>query len=146
MVIEGLKNLDSPNRTDPFIISHAAHPAATCGSGSDAADAFMLTDYARTDGHRLRRVEPLAQATRELAALVRPRTSLIEARTAASNQVWAVLAEHWPGAALVFQKLTSQIALALLDRLSDTPGSLTAWRGTDASVCRRHSYRGGKSR
>lgn len=38
------------------------------GAKSDAADAFMLADYARTDGHRLRRVEPLAQATRELAA------------------------------------------------------------------------------
>jgi len=84
------------------------------GAKSDAADAFMLADYARTDGHRLRRVEPLAQATRELAALVRARTCLVEARTAASNQLWAVLAEHWPGAALVFQKLTSQIALAFL--------------------------------
>lgn len=50
------------------------------GAKSDAADAFMLADYARTDGHRLRRVEPLARATRELAALVRARTSLVEAR------------------------------------------------------------------
>ncbi len=61
----------------------------------------MLADYARTDGHRLRRVEPLAQATRELAALVRTRTSLVEARTAASNQLWAVLAEHWPPQGMV---------------------------------------------
>jgi transposase len=84
------------------------------GAKSDATDAFMLADYARTDGHRLRRVEPLAQATRELGALVRARTSLVEARTAASNQLWAILAEDWPGAALVFHKLTSQIALAFL--------------------------------
>jgi hypothetical protein len=28
--------------------------------------------------------------------------------------LWAILAEHWPGAALVFQKLTSQVALAFL--------------------------------
>jgi transposase len=112
---------------------------------SDAADAFMLADYARTDGHRLRRVEPLAQATRELAALVRARTSLVEARTAASNQLWAILAEHWPGAALVFQKLTSQIALAFL---ADYPTPRSAARLGEVRMhqfCRRHSYRGGKS-
>ena len=115
------------------------------GAKSDAADAFMLADYARTDGHRLRRVEPLAQATRELAALVRARTSLVEARTAASNQLWAILAEHWPGAALVFQKLTSQIALAFL---ADYPTPRSAARlgeGRMHQFCRRHSYRGGKS-
>jgi len=33
LVIEGLKNLDSPNRTGTFVISHAAHPATTSGSG-----------------------------------------------------------------------------------------------------------------
>ncbi len=115
------------------------------GAKSDAADAFMLADYARTDGHRLRRVEPLAQATRELAALVRARTSLVEARTAASNQLWAILAEHWPGAALVFARLTSQIALAFL---ADYPTPRSAARlgeGRMQQFCRRHSYRGGKS-
>lgn len=120
---------------------HGGAPAA--GAKSDAADAFMLADYARTDGNRLRRVEPLAQVTRELAALVRARTCLVEARTAASNQLWAILAEHWPGAALVFQKLTSQIALAFL---ADYPTPLSAARlgeGRMRQFCRRHSYRGG---
>ena len=115
------------------------------GAKSDAADAFMLADYARTDGHRLRRVEPLAQATPELAALVRARTCMVEARTAASNQLWAVLAEHWPGAAMVFHKLTAPIALAFL---ADYPTPRSAARlgeGRMRQFCRRHSYRGGKS-
>ena len=108
----------------------AARPRwGSAGAKSDLGDAFMLADYARTDGHRLRRVEPVAQATRELAALVRARTALVEARTAASNQLWAILAEHWPGAALVFQKLTSQIALAFL---TDYPHPRQ--RGTSAST------------
>ena len=115
------------------------------GAKSDAADAFMLADYARTDGHRLRRVEPLAQATRELAALVRARTSLVEARTAASNQLWAILAEHWPGAALVFQKLTSQIALAFLTDYPTPQAASLLGEGRMHQFCRRHSYRGGKS-
>lgn len=125
---------------------NAARPRwGAAGAKSDAADAFMLADYARTDGHQLRRVEPLAQATRELAALVRSRTALVEARTAASNQLWAILAEHWPGAALVFHKLTSQIALAFL---ADYPTPRSAARlgeGRMRQFCRRHSYRGGKS-
>lgn len=93
----------------------AARPRwGSAGAKSDTADAFMLADYARTDSHRLRQVEPVARSTRELAALVRAWTALVEARTAASNQLWAILAEHWPGAAVTFQKLTTPIALAFL--------------------------------
>src|SRR4051794_21103527 len=40
---------------------------------------FILANHARSDGRRLRRVEPVAQATRELAVLVRARTALVEA-------------------------------------------------------------------
>ena len=133
-----------------WMVEPAAFKAArprwgAAGAKSDLGDAFMLADYARTDGHRLRRVEPVERATRELAALVRARTALVEARTAASNQLWAILAEHWPGAAVVFQKLTSQIALAFL---TDYPTPQTAallGEGRMGQFCRRHSYRGGKS-
>jgi transposase len=81
----------------------AARPRwGSAGAKYDLGDAFMLADYARTDGHRLRRVEPVELATRELGALVRARSSLVETRTAASNQLWAILAEHWAGAGVVF--------------------------------------------
>jgi len=124
----------------------AARPRwGSAGAKSDLGDAFMLADYARTDGHRLRRVEPVAQATRELAALVRARTSLVEARTAASNQLWAILAEHWPGAAVVFQKLTSQVALAFLSDYPTPQAAALLGEGRMRQFCLRHSYRGGKS-
>ncbi len=133
-----------------WMVEPAAFKAArprwgSAGAKSDLGDAFMLADYARTDGHRLRRIEPVERATRELAALVRARTALVEARTAASNQLWAILAEHWPGAAVVFQKLTSQITLAFL---TDYPTPQTAallGEGRMGQFCRRHSYRGGKT-
>ena len=117
----------------------------SAGAKSDAADAFMLADYARTDTHRVRRVEPVAHPTRELAALVRARTSLVEARTAASNQLWAILAEHWPGAAVVFQKLTSQVALAFLADYPTPQSATLLGEGRMRQFCRRHSYRGGTS-
>ncbi len=124
----------------------AARPRwGSAGAKSDLGDAFMLADYARTDGHRLRRVEPVEQATRELAALVRARTSLVAARTAASNQLWATLAEHWPGAAGVFQKLTSQVALAFLTDYPTPQSASLLGEGRMRQFCHRHSYRGGKS-
>jgi len=133
-----------------WMVEPAAFKAArprwgSAGAKSDLGDAFMLADYARTDGHRLRRVEPVERATRELAALVRARTALVEARTAASNQLWAILAEHWPGAAMVFQKLTSQIALAFLTDYPTPQAAALVGEGRMGQFCRRHSYRGGKS-
>ena len=124
----------------------AARPRwGSAGAKSDLGDAFMLADYARTDGHRLRRVEPVEAATRELGALVRTRTSLVEARTAASNQLWAILAEHWPGAGALFQKLISPIALAFLSDYPTPQSAGMLGEGRMSRFCRRHGYRGGKS-
>lgn len=124
----------------------AARPRwGSAGAKSDAADAFMLADYARTDNHRLRRVEPVAQATRELATLVRARTALVQARTASSNQLWAILSEHWPGAAKVFHKLTSQVALAFLADYPTPQSAALLGEGRMRQFCHRHSYRRGKS-
>jgi hypothetical protein len=69
---------------------------------------------------------------------------LVEARTAASNQLWAVLAEHWPGAAGVFQKLTSKIALAFLTDYPTPQSAAHLGEGRMHQFCRRHAYRGGK--
>ncbi len=46
---------------------------------SDPGDSFKLADYLRTDGHRLRRLEPLDAATAELQALCRLRDDHVEA-------------------------------------------------------------------
>ena len=53
---------------------HAARPRwGAAGAKSDPGDSYKLADYLRTDGHRLRRLDPLDDATRELQALVRLR-------------------------------------------------------------------------
>ncbi|MBK6858235.1 MAG: transposase [Microthrixaceae bacterium] len=113
-------------------------------TNSDAGDAFMLADYARTDGQRLHRVLPVVEATRELGVLARARSAVVDARTAASNQLWAVLAEHWPGAAMVFQKLTSKITLAFLTDYPTPQAAAHLGEGRMGQFCQRHAYGAGK--
>jgi transposase len=125
---------------------HAARPRwEGAGAKSDAGDAYRLADLLRTDKHRLRTLRPLDQATRELQALVRLRDDHVKARVAATNQLAALLGQHWPGAAAIFQRLDSEIALAFLERYP-TPQS-TARLGEarlGAFLC-RHSYCGRRS-
>ena len=109
---------------------------------SDPGDSFKLADYLRTDGHRLRRLEPLDAATAELQALSRLRDDHVEAKVAATNQLAALLGRHWPGAGKIFARLDSEIALAFLD---DYPTPAAAARLGEARLkmfCRRHSYCG----
>jgi transposase len=125
---------------------YAARPRwGASGAKSDPGDSDKLADYLRTDGHRLRRLEPVEAGLRELQALVRQRDDLVRARTAAINQLTALLEAHWPGPRDLFQSLGSDIALAFL---TDYPTPTAAARlgyARMAAFCRRHSYRGGKS-
>lgn len=109
---------------------------------SDPGDSYKLADYLRTDGHRLRRLEPLDHATAEVQALSRMRDDHVEAKVAATNQLRALLERHWPGATTIFARLDSDIALAFLD---DYPTPASASRLGEARMkmfCRRHSYCG----
>lgn len=109
---------------------------------SDPGDSWKLADYLRTDGHRLRRLEPLDQATADLQALVRLRDDHVEAKVAATNQLAAILDRHWPGATTIFARLDCEIALSFLD---DYPTPASATRLGEARMamfCRRHSYSG----
>lgn len=125
---------------------HAARPRwGASGAKSDPGDSYKLADYMRTDGHRLRRLQPVEPELRELQALVRLRDDQVAARTAASNRLGATLDAHWPGPKGVFCSLASPIALAFL---TDYPTPASASRLGEARMaafCRRHSYRGGKS-
>ena len=125
---------------------HAARPRwGASGAKSDPGDSYKLADYLRTDGHRLRRLEPADPGIRELQALVRLRDDHVRARTATVNQLTALLDAHWPGPRQMFCSLASPIALAFL---TDYPTPQAAARLGEARMtafCRRHSYRGGKT-
>src|SRR5215207_5550305 len=95
---------------------------AVGGAKSDRGDAYVIADVARTDGHRLRRLEPLSAQTRALRAVVRTRDDLVDQRRGLANQLRATLEAYWPGAAAIFADVDSEICLAFLERYP-TPAS-----------------------
>jgi transposase len=124
---------------------HAARPRwGAAGAKSDPGDSYKLADYLRTDGHRLRRLQPLGPGLRELQALVRLREDHVRARTAASNQLGALLDAHWPGPKAMFCKLASDVALAFLADYPTPQSAARLGQARLAAFCRRHAYRGGK--
>jgi transposase len=115
------------------------------GSKSDVGDAYRLADYLRTDQLRLRTLTPLDRQTRELQALVRLRDDQLAARVAATNQLAALLDEHWPGAKAIFGRLDSEIALAFLECYPTPERASRLGEARLAAFLRRHSYCGRRS-
>jgi transposase len=95
------------------------------GAKSDAGDAEVIAEYLRLRRHHLRVFQPFSEETRALRAVVRARDDLVEQRTAAHNQLEACLDAFWPGAKVIFADVTSEIALAFLERYP-TPASARA--------------------
>ncbi len=112
---------------------------------SDPGDSYKLADFLRSDVHRLRQLARMDGATADLRALSRERDDLVAARVGAVNQLAALLAHQWPGAANVFARLDSDIALCFLE---DYPTPVSAEHlgpSRMAQFCRRHSYSGRRS-
>ena len=122
---------------------HATRPRwGASKAKSDPGDSYKLADYLRTEGHRLRRLRPLSAEAAQLQALVRMRDDHVAAKVAATNQLNALLARHWPGATTVFARLDSDIALAFLDDYPTPASAVRLGEGRMAMFCRRHSYCG----
>jgi transposase len=85
------------------------------GAKSAPADAYLLADVLRTDGHRLA-PDPDSEPTKVLRALSRTRKDLQEARVALCNQLTAQLEGCFPGAIGLVADLHSPVAVAFLRR------------------------------
>ncbi|HXN60566.1 MAG TPA: IS110 family transposase [Acidimicrobiales bacterium] len=86
------------------------------GNKSDRSDAYMLADVLRTDGHRLRSLEPDSEQTRALRAAVRTRKELVGHRVALVQQLESHLERVFPGGTRVFADTESAVALKFLRR------------------------------
>jgi transposase len=121
----------------------AARPRYSAAQGkSDPGDAYMLADLLRTDGHRFRPLQPLSDPTRALRALVRTRDDLVAERLAIANQLRALLASFWPGAAAIFADVDSPIALAFLTRYPTPQSAERLGEKRLAAFLARHAYCG----
>jgi Transposase/Transposase IS116/IS110/IS902 family len=122
---------------------HAARPRwGAAKAKSDPGDSAKLADYLRTDGHRLRRLQPLAPPARQLQLLVRTRDDHVAAKVVATNQLAALLATAWPGAQAIFADLASAIALDFLERYPTPVAAARLNEARLAAFLRRHSYCG----
>ncbi|MGH7264905.1 MAG: IS110 family transposase [Candidatus Rokuibacteriota bacterium] len=115
---------------------------SAAGGKSDPGDAYLLADLLRTDGHRFRALQPLADETRALRALVRGRDDLVAQRVALANQLRALLERFWPGAAAIFADVDSPIALAFLTRYPTPQSAERLGERRLAQFLRRHAYSG----
>ena len=124
----------------------AARPRFSASGGkSDAFDAFVLAELARTDRHRFRALVPDSDETKALKALTRAREDLVQTRVALANRLRAELEAFWPGAARVFADLDSPIALAFLERYPSPQDARRLGEKRLAAFLARHRYCGRKS-
>ena len=124
----------------------------TAGNKDDRADAYLLADVLRTDGHRLRPLRPDSPGTVTLRATVRARKDLVQTRVRLTQQLRAHLELVYPGAVGLFAELDSPIALRFLLRFPSaakaawlSPKRMAAWlrgegycgRTSPDELCRR---------
>jgi transposase len=112
------------------------------GAKSDPGDAFMLADILRTDGHRLRPLEPQSDGILALRALVRGRDDLVAQKVALTNQLRSLLESFWPGAAAIFADLASGIALAFVQRYPTPDAAARLGPKRLAKFLATHGYSG----
>ncbi len=112
------------------------------GAKSDPADALLLADVLRTDGHRLGPLTPDSDPTKILRALSRTRKDLQEARVALCNQLQAQLERCFPGAIGLFADLHSPIAVAFLRRYPTSHAAATLTEAKLAAFLHRLHYPG----
>jgi transposase len=103
-------------------------------SKDDRFDAYVLAGAVRTDIRRLRPMEHDSDQTTALRSAVRARRDLVVHRVAAANQLRAHLQTVFPGAAVLFSEVDSEITLAFLSRFTTqeqadwlSPRRLGAW-------------------
>jgi len=115
------------------------------GAKSDAGDAAVIAEYVRLRQHRLRVAVPYCDDTRALRTVVRTRTDLVDMRVAATNQLAALLDDHWPGAKVVFADVESPISLDFLTRYPTPASAAHLGEKRMRAFMTKHKYCGRRS-
>lgn len=124
---------------------NAARPRFRSQGKSDRFDAWVLCELARTDAHRFRALVPDSDATKALRAVTRAREDLVATRVQLANQLRAELERFWPGAAVIFADVDSDIALGFLERYPSPRDARGLGEKRLEAFLRRHGYCGRRS-
>jgi transposase len=105
---------------NPMSTSRYRERHSTSGAKSDAGDAFVLAELARTDAHNHRPVAGDSELAEAVKLLARAHQSMIWARQRQVNQLRSTLREFHPAALAAFDDLAAPDALAVL-AIASTP-------------------------
>jgi Transposase/Transposase IS116/IS110/IS902 family len=127
---------------NPMSTSRYRERLSTSGAKSDAGDALVLAELARTDSHLHRRVAGDSDLAEAVKVLARAHQSMIWARQRQLNQLRSTLREFYPAVLEAFDELGSNDALAIL-AVAPTP---TLGRALSRSKIAAALRRGGRQR
>lgn len=112
------------------------------GAKSDAGDALVIAEYLRLRHHRLRPVAPYSAQTKALRVVVRTRDDIVKMRVSATNQLSALLDDHWPGAKAIFADVESPISLAFLRQYPTAVSAARLGEKRLVAFLAKHAYSG----
>jgi transposase len=104
---------------NPLQVARYRESHSISGAKSDAADAHVLAEMVRTEGHRLRSVAGDSEQAAAIKIVARGHKSLIWERTRHTQRLRVLLREFYPAALQAFGDLTAAEALELLAKAPD---------------------------
>lgn len=109
---------------NPKVLDRARDRFRMSQSKSDPFDAWVLSDFLRTDHGHLRPLRPSSEQAQELKMLTRDQQRMVRHKTRLLNQLKITLKEYYPRAVEVFGDLESRVAVDFLKQYS-TPTALS---------------------
>ena len=109
---------------NPKVLDRARDRFRMSQSKSDPFDAWVLSDFLRTDHGHLRPLRPSSEQAQELKMLTRDQQRMVRHKTRLLNQLKITLKEYYPRPIEVFGDLESRVAVDFLKQYS-TPTALS---------------------
>jgi len=109
---------------NPKVLDRARDRFRMSQSKSDPFDAWVLSEFLRTDHGHLRPLRPNSEQAQELKILTRDQQRMVRHKTRLLNQLKITLKEYYPRPVEVFGDLESRIAVDFLKQYP-TPAALS---------------------
>ncbi|WP_370347984.1 IS110 family transposase [Catenulispora sp. MAP5-51] len=122
---------------NPLVAARYRERRAVSGAKSDAADAHMLADMVRTDGHQLRPVAGDSDLAEAIKVVSRAHKTLIWERTRHTQRLRHALRDYFPAALAAFEDLDAPDALELLAKAPDPASAARLSRSQIAAALKR---------